>query len=130
MMADKTLKTFVKKLVNLSLKEGSVCGEKVRAVLQSLAQKNPLKHKQILQLYLRYIKRELDRNQALLEYAGALSETTLDNIATKLSTLYNRPISITVRENTALLAGFRLSVADDIYDSSLSTRLEGLNQNN
>lgn len=129
MLIEKTLKTFVKKLVRLSFREGNICAERVRAVLQLLAQKKPSKHKKILQLYLHYIKRELNRTQALLEYTGALSDETLQVIATKLSSLYKRPISIKTRENTALLAGFRLFVDDDIYDSSLSERLERLIQN-
>ena len=124
--ADNSQKDFAKKLVQLSLEDGMVSSDKVQAVLGALAEKPPRRFKSLLKQYMRLIKLEIRKTQAIVEISGEIGEETLRNLESRLSARYGRAISISRRENPDLIAGLRVSVADDVYDASLTGQLESL----
>lgn len=123
---DSTLKKFAKKLAELSLEDGLVSAEKVDAVLQTLRQHPPRKPKAVLKHYLYYIKQAANRSRAVVEYAGAIDDASIAAIESHLSHNYNRTITTTTVENADLIAGFRISIGDDIFDASVAGRLNNL----
>ncbi len=123
---DKSNKDFAKKLVQLSLEDGMVSAEKVTAVLATLAENPPRRFKPILKQYLRLAKQEIRKSEAVVEHSGELGEETLRDLKDRLSTRYNRTINVTARENPDLIAGVRVSIADDVYDISLAGQLDNL----
>ncbi len=125
-MADKSQKDFAKKLTQLSVEDGLVSPEKVDAVLGALTEKPPRRLKALLKQYLHCIKQEIRKSQAVVEHSGEIGEETLQDLQTRLSTRYGRTISVSARENRDLIAGLRVSVADDVYDVSLAGQLESL----
>ncbi len=128
MVTDKKLQKFAKGLAQLSLKDGVVSAEKVEAVLQALRKSPPRKPKTVLKHYLNYIKREINRSKAVIEYAGTLDAFSASNIQKSLTETYHRAITIESRENPSLIAGFRIAVGDDVYDASVSGRLDNLSK--
>ena len=124
--ADNSQKDFAKKLVQLSLEDGMVSSDKVQAVLGALAEKPPRNFKSLLKQYMKLIKVEIRKSQAIVELAGEIGEETLRNLESRLAARYGRAISISTRENPDLIAGLRVSVADDVYDASLTGQLESL----
>ena len=121
------LKDFARKLVEISLDEsGRISAERVGDVLNTLEQNPPRNLRALLKQYLVYIRHELARSQARLEYAGEMSESTIDEIRQELSEHYDRTIEIITKENPELIAGFRVAIGDDVYDASLSGRLHAL----
>lgn len=128
MKRDKNLKKFAKGLAQLSLKDGVVSAEKVEAVLQALKKRPPRQIKTVLKHYLFYIKKEIDRGKAVIEYAGALDEACISNIQKSLENTYRRTLTLESRENPSLIAGFRIAVGDDLYDASVSGRLQNLSK--
>ncbi len=123
---DKQLKEYAKKLTVVSLDEGVVSKEKVGAVLEILRSKNHPKLKRILKLYLIYIRRELGKSEAILEYAGEISDESVKNVEEEFSKRYNRKINIIKKENPELIAGLRVIIGDDIFDNSAISRLNAL----
>ena len=121
-----TLKKFAKKLADLSLEDGLVSAEKVQAVLATLRKHPPRKPKTVLKHYLYYIKQEINRSRAVIEYAGQIDEAGIAAIENYLSKNYNRTITTTTVENENLIAGFRISIGDDIFDASVAGRLNNL----
>jgi F-type H+-transporting ATPase subunit delta len=121
-----TLKKFAKKLADLSLVDGLVSSEKVEAVLQTLRQHPPRKPKTVLKYYLYYIKNAVNRSRAIIEYAGQIDQSAITAIENNLTQNYNRPITTTTVENESLIAGFRISIGDDIFDASVAGRLNNL----
>jgi F-type H+-transporting ATPase subunit delta len=121
-----TLKKFAKKLADLSLEDGLVSAEKVQAVLETLRQHPPRKPKTVLKYYLYYIKNAVNQSQATIEYAGQIDQAEVAKIEKHLSSSYNRPITATTVETDALIAGFRVSIGDDIFDASVAGRLNSL----
>lgn len=123
---DATLKQFAKKLADLSLENGIVSSSKVEAVLEALRKNPPRKPKTVLKHYLYYIKHAINRSRAIIEYAGKIDETAVAAIQAQLTKTYNRPITTSSVENNSLIAGIRISIGDDIYDSSVAGRLANL----
>lgn len=127
--ADKSLKGFARSLVQLSLEDdGQVSADRVQAVISSLKAKPRRGLKTILKLFLYYIKREIRHSQAIVEYSGALAPATLVRIEKNLSDAYGRKIITVARKNPSLVAGLRISVADDVLDASVAGRLENLSR--
>ena len=127
MRTDRTTKEFARKLASLSLDEtGQVSEERVGAILELLRAKSPRNLKQLLKNYLRYIAGEIRKGQAVVEYAGEVGSAETREIERSLSRRYGRTITSVLRENPELIAGVRVSVADDIFDSTVAGHLERL----
>jgi F-type H+-transporting ATPase subunit delta len=121
------LKAFARKLVEISLDaDGRVSAERVGDVLTTLEQNPPRYLRALLKQYLVYIRHELARSQAKLEYAGDISQSTLAEIQEELSSHYDRSVEVLSKENPELIAGFRVAIGDDVYDASLAGRLHAL----
>ena len=123
---DKRLVQYAKKLVQISIEDGRVSDERVKAIMGTFASRPPRRFKTILKLYLYYIKRELRKSQAVIEYAGSINKSSIETIERNLNSHYVRPITVTLSENQELLAGIRISVADDVYDSTIAGSLNNL----
>lgn len=126
MSGNKHTREAAKKLLQLSLKDDDVVPEQVTAVLQGLDKYPPRNYKAVLREYLRLIRKQIDRSEAKVEYAGALPSDLLNSIEASLSAHYGRPITTVTKENKSLIAGWRIRVDSDVYDASISTRLNQL----
>ena len=58
--------------------------------------------------------------------AGAVNDATLAGIAAALTRKYRRPVTASAKANPALLAGLRVKVGDDVYESSVAGQLAAL----
>lgn len=121
-------KIFAKKLLAISLENNRVSEEKVTAVLQTLRSNPPRRYKEILEIYLLKIVAELRKENATIEHSGTLPVTALNDIKDNLTKYYNRDIKVTTLNVPELLAGVRIRVADDVWDTSVLSRLEQLTQ--
>jgi F0F1-type ATP synthase delta subunit len=127
MTLDRSQKDFAKKLARLSLDAGSqIDPARVDAVISSLRGHTPRVQRAILKAYLRYLQIEDRRSRILVEHAGGASPADLAALRTRLEKKYNRALRLETRETPGLLAGLRASVADDIYEASISSRLTAL----
>ena len=124
----KALKSFAKKLVGLSVENGCVSEERVSAVLQTLLKKPSRDLKPLLKFYLNYIRQEVAKTQASLDYAGVISEETIASLEKEVAKHYNRPIELHAEEKPELLAGLRMRVGDDVWERSAANILHTLKQ--
>lgn len=125
--ANHHIKEYARKLTSLSLgADGTVSEERVSAVLEALRIDPPASYKKILQAYLGYIRREVEKSTARIEYAGTISPETVASIEKSMSARYDRKITATTVENPDLIAGLRIRVADDVFESSISGQLKQL----
>lgn len=121
-------KIFAKKLLAISLENNRVSGDRVTAVLQTLRSNPPRRYKEILEIYLLKIGAELRKENAVIEHSGSISESAIKDIKENLSKYYNRDINVTTRNVPELLAGLSIRAADDVWDTSVLSRLEQLTQ--
>ncbi|MEO0795456.1 MAG: F0F1 ATP synthase subunit delta [Verrucomicrobiota bacterium] len=128
--ADQPIKDFAKKLVTMSLdSEGQASSERVKAVLDALGANPPRRYRLLLKFYARYLAVEISRGQAKIDYAGPLGEDTVAEIEKKFTAAYDRRIVAVAQEKPELIAGVRVTIGDDVYDSSVATRLAQLEMN-
>ena len=117
---------LARQLFKLSLIDGVVSPAQVEGVLAYLEKHPPAKPLLVLQAYRQYIARELAKSQVVVEHAGPVSEGLLGSIQGALTQKYKRQVTATAKQNAELIAGLRLRIGDDMYESSVSGQLEQL----
>ena len=126
MRGDKKTKLLAKQLFKLSLRDGQVSSEQVAGVLSYIEQAAPRHALALLKLYQQTIVTELAKSHARVEHAGPISATTLQLIASAMTKKYARPVTATAQPNPRLLAGLRVRIGSDLYESSVAGQLATL----
>jgi F-type H+-transporting ATPase subunit delta len=76
----------------------------------------------------RLLKLEIDRRAASVESAAPLAPELNNQIQAALTRLYGQGLTLTFRENPALLGGLRIKVGSDVFDGSVQARLAALQE--
>lgn len=126
MAANKKAQQLARQLFKLSLVDGIVSAERVTGVLGYIEKSKPAHPLTVLKVYQRLIATELARSQAIVEHAGAVSDSVLQAIAAAMTKKYGRVVTASARPNPKLLAGLRIRVGDDVYESSVAGQLSQL----
>ena len=116
----KKAQQFARQLFKMSLVDGIVSADRVSGVLAYVEKHRPANPVMVLKAYARLIATELAKGEAVVEHAGAINAATLAAIAAAMSSKYKRTVTATARPNPALLAGLRVQVGDDVYESSVA----------
>ena len=124
--AKKQIQTRARQLFKLSFDAGALSGDRVAGVLAYVEKNRPARTTAVLKAYQRLVAGEVARGQAVVEHAGAVSESTLATIAAAMTKRYSRRVTSVGRKNDALLAGLRVRVGDDLYESSVAGQLATL----
>lgn len=126
MRGDKKTKALAKQLFKLSLVNGAISPEQVAGVLGYIEKTAPRHALALLKLYHRAIATEFAKSRALVEHAGPVTDATLKSIEAAMTRKYARPVTATAQPNPKLLAGLRVRVGSDVYESSVSGQLAAL----
>lgn len=126
MRGDKKTKLLAKQLFKLSLINGTVSPEQVAGVLGYIEKVQPRHPLALLKLYHRAIVTEVAKSRAIVEHAGSVSDATLKLIEGAMSRKYSRRVTATAQPSPKLLAGLRVRVGSDIYESSVAGQLATL----
>jgi F-type H+-transporting ATPase subunit delta len=126
MAADKQTKLLAKQLFKLSIVNGVVSPEQVAGVLGWIEKTSPSRPVALLKAYHHRIALELAKSRAEVEHAGPVSDATLKQIEAAMTKKYGRPVTAAAKPNPKLLAGLRVRVGSDIYESSVAGQLATL----
>jgi len=124
--AKKQVQTLARQLFKLSFAQGALSGERVGGVLAYVEKTRPAHTTAVLKAYQRLVAAEVARGQAVVEHAGSVSDATLATIAAAMTKKYSRPVTSVAKRNDVLLAGLRVRVGDDVYESSVAGQLATL----
>src|SRR5438045_3605545 len=116
----KKAQQFARQLFKLSVVNGAVSPERVTGVLQYLDKTKVANPMIVLKAYARLIENELAKSQAVVEHAGAIGDATLATIAAAMTKKYSRAVTAIAKSNPSLLAGVRVQVGDDVFESSVA----------
>lgn len=125
MSAAKQAQQLARQLFRLSLVNGELSAERVGGAL-AYVEKHCAHPHAVLSAYHRLAAAEVARGQAVVEHAGSVTPAIVDGIAAALSRRYGRKILPLAKRNDALLAGLRVRVGDDVYESSVAGQLATL----
>ena len=126
--ANKQIQQLAKEYFKLSFAGGALSAERVGGVLAYIEKHRPAHTVAVLKAYQRLVAAEVARGQALVEHAGPITPGVLASIESSMTKKYSRPIAPVTRPNDKLLAGFRVRVGDDLYESSVAGHLATLAQ--
>jgi F-type H+-transporting ATPase subunit delta len=124
--AKKQIQQLARQFFKLSVVKEELSGERVAGVMQYIEKHRPANALAVLKAYRRLVAAEVARSQAVVEHAGPVGHDVLANIASSMTRKYGRRISSVPRRNDGLLAGLRVRVGDDVYESSVSSQLATL----
>jgi len=126
MAANKKAQQLARQLFKLSVVDGRISADRVTGVLGYIEKTQPAHQLTVLKSYRRLVATELAKSLAVVEHAGAVSDSILQAIAASMTRKYGRAISVSERTNPKLLAGLRVRVGDDVYESSVAGQLSVL----
>ncbi|HUJ43528.1 MAG TPA: F0F1 ATP synthase subunit delta [Opitutaceae bacterium] len=126
MRATRESQQLARRLFRLSLADGQVSAERVGGVLAYLAQHPSRQLLPVLKYYHRLVAAQVARNRALVEHAGAIDDGILRTIAAVLAQKYRRPVTAVALSNPRLIAGLRIRIGDDVYESTIVSQLAAL----
>lgn len=122
----KIAQQLARQLFKLSLADGAVSAERVAGVLAYIEKHRPANPLMVLRAYQRRIAAEVAKSQAVVEHAGAVDGAMLAAIAAAMTRKYGRAVTAAAKPSPSLLAGLRVHVGDDIYESSVAAQLASL----
>jgi F-type H+-transporting ATPase subunit delta len=92
-----------------------------------LAQK-PRRHLEILSRLQRLVKLDVEQHTARVESVTPLPADLQKDVTGRIKNKYGAGVNISFSQNPALLGGLRIKIGSDLYDGSIRTRLEQLEQ--
>jgi F-type H+-transporting ATPase subunit delta len=119
----KQIQQLARQFYKLSFANGVISAEQVRGVLEYIDKHRPANSMAVLKAYQRLVAAEVARGQAVVEHAGPIDSAALNAIATAMAKKYGRPVTAVEKRNDALLAGVRVRIGDDLYESSVAGQL-------
>ncbi|MFA6285754.1 MAG: F0F1 ATP synthase subunit delta [Opitutaceae bacterium] len=122
----KQITQLAQKLFKLSFADGRLSEERVAGVLAYVEKNPPAKPIPVLRAYGRLVAIEVAKGRAVVEHSGPVADSALQSIAAAMTGRYKRPVVATAKPNASLLAGLRIRVGDDVYESSVSGQLAAL----
>jgi F-type H+-transporting ATPase subunit delta len=123
---NKIAQQLARQLFKMSVIDGNVSAAQVEGVLAYLEKHPPAKPLLVLQAYQQYIARELAKCEVVVEHAGPVTEGILRSLEGALSQKYKRQVTATAKQNAKLIAGLRLRIGDDMYETSVAGQLAQL----
>jgi F-type H+-transporting ATPase subunit delta len=122
----KIAQKFARQLFSMSIVDGAVSADRVAGVLEYVEKHGVANPVMVLKAYERLIATEIAKGEALVEHAGAVNDAMLSAIAAAMTKKYGRTVTATARPNPELIAGLRVHVGDDVYESSVAGQLAAL----
>ncbi|HUA39873.1 MAG TPA: F0F1 ATP synthase subunit delta [Candidatus Sulfopaludibacter sp.] len=101
---------------------------RVRQSVALLLAKKPHGYVEILSRLHRLVKLDLEQRAARVESAVPLPADLQSDATNQIKKIYGSGVDIAFRQNPALIGGLRIQVGSDLYDGSIRTRLDKLEQ--
>ncbi len=122
----KQFQQLARQFFKLSIVDGTISADRVAGVLEYVEKHRPPNTMAVLKVYQRLIAAEFARSQAVVEHAGPITPGVLASIESGMTKKYGRKVTAVTKPNDSLLAGFRIRVGDDVYESSVAGQLAAL----
>jgi F-type H+-transporting ATPase subunit delta len=107
---------------------GLLDDNRVRQAVTLLAAKKPRSYVEILARLHRLVKLDLEQHTARVESAMGLPPNLQNDVAGQIKAKYGSAMNVSFAQNPALIGGLRIQAGSDLYDGSIKTRLEKLEE--
>ena len=100
---------------------------KLRDVIRKIGTDKPRGWAGILHELKKLVRLELEKRQVRVESAAGLTDEEMNRVKGELTKQYGEGLEFEFLVNPDLLGGMRIRVGNDVWDGSVKTRLERLN---
>jgi len=128
MKLSKESKKLARQLYQASFTDGRLDNNKIRSLAASIIESKPRHYVEVLKSYHRLVRLETERHRAHIESAAELDSATISQITNDLKTRFGNDLAITFSVNPAFIGGLRIKIGNDVWDSSIKTRLQRLQE--
>ncbi len=126
MKASKEAVRVARLLLDSVREKGVVVPERVGSLLAAVREKSPAGAAQALQRFHKLVRLELEKRSATIESAAELSEPERASFETALRAKVGSDLLVRFSVNPELIAGVRIRIGDDVFDSNVRERLARL----
>ena len=102
--------------------------EKITEMVQSVIAKKPRHYVDVLKDYQHLLQLEVEKRHVVIESATPLNRSVGDQIVANLRARYGEDLTTEFRTNPELLGGLRVKIGNDVWDGSVKSRLNQLQQ--
>ncbi|MHA3770689.1 F0F1 ATP synthase subunit delta [Verrucomicrobiota bacterium sgz303538] len=126
MKLSKEARRMSRELFRVSFTDSKLDQSKVRTIVQEIAEAKPRHYLDILKDYQRLIRLEVEKRHAVIESAIELDEVTRGQLEQTLRAKYGSDLTTEFKATPELIAGLRIRIGSDVWDSSVRERLNRL----
>ena len=126
MKISKQARRDAKQLFRSCRVDGVLDEARVREVVRQVLARKPRGYLAILGHFQRLVRLDVDRRTATVESAILLLPPLRQSIQANLERLGGQGLTVTFKEDAALIGGLRVRIGCDVYDGSIQTRLARL----
>jgi F-type H+-transporting ATPase subunit delta len=101
---------------------------RVRQAVRLLSEKKPRGFAEILSRLYRLVKLDQEQHAASVESAAPLTGDLQNEVTNEIKKRYGNGVNVLFTENPALIGGLRIQIGSDLYDGSVKTRLDKLEE--
>ena len=128
MNINKEIRRLSREVLQASFTDCQLDQGKIASLIQALIDKKPRRTIAILEQYKRLLRLEIDKRTAKIESAVPLEEREAAEVTARLKRKYGEDLTAQFEVNPALLGGMRVRVGSDVWDGTVRSRLERLQQ--
>jgi F-type H+-transporting ATPase subunit delta len=128
MKVSKQARRDAKLLFKGCLKNGLLQEDSVTKTVQAVVDRKPRAYIQILNHLLKLVKTDIHSRTARIESADSLDDATRKSVEKLLVDRYGTSLMISFDVNPALIGGMRIQVGSDVYDASIRSRLQKIEE--
>jgi len=128
MKLNKEVRQVGREMLRGSFTDGQLDRGRIASLVQSVIAKKPRHYIDILHYYKRLLRLEIEKRHAKIESATQLSPEAAAKIVEKLKKKYGADLTSEFVVDPALLGGVRVRVGSDVWDGTVRTRLQRLEQ--
>lgn len=128
MKISKQARREAKRLFRTCTANGRLDENRVREAVRQLIANKPRGYLGILTQLERLVKLEQERRTGKVESAAPLSPDLQAAVQANLSRLYGPDLNISFVQNPSLIGGMRIQVGSDVFDGTVQSRLQSLQE--
>ena len=128
MKINKEIRRLSREMLRASFTDGQLDPGRIKSLVDSLIEKKPRHYIDVLKNYRRLLRLEVEKRRARVETASELDSTTSSELIANLKKKYGSDLSAEFIVNPELLGGMRIRVGSDVWDGTVRSRLERLQQ--
>jgi len=128
MKLNKEVRQLGREMLRGSFTDGQLDRGRIASLVQSVIAKKPRHYMDVLHYYKRLLRLEIEKRHAKIESATQLAPETATKIVEKLKKKYGADLTSEFVVDPKLLGGVRVRVGSDVWDGTVRTRLQRLEQ--